>query len=80
MFKNEQQTRKHINKITQKKQTYIYALYRKKSKVKKIIYDRKNRKAHMMNLTFDSNIINDQDIRREIKDDEKNDDDAEKDN
>jgi hypothetical protein len=33
----------------------------------------------MMNLTFDSNIINDQDIRREIKDDEKNDDDAEKD-
>ncbi len=32
----------------------------------------------MMNLTFDSNIINDQDIRREIKNAEKNDDDAEK--
>jgi hypothetical protein len=47
--------------------------------VKEIIYDRKNRKAHMMSLTFDSNIINDQDIRREIKNDEKNDDNAEKD-
>jgi hypothetical protein len=79
MFKNEQQTRKRINKITQKKQTYIYALYRKEFKVKEIIYDRKNRRTHMMNLTFDSNIINDQDIRREIKNDEKNDDDAEKD-
>ncbi len=33
----------------------------------------------MMSLTFDSNIINDQDIRREIKNDEKNDDNAEKD-
>jgi hypothetical protein len=79
MFRNEQQARKRINKITQKKQTYIYALYRKESKVKEIIYDRENRKAHMMNLTFDSNIIDDQDIRREIKNDEKNDDDAEKD-
>ncbi len=44
--------------------------------MKEIIYDRQNRRTHMMNLIFDSNIINDQNIRREIKNDEKNDDDA----
>ncbi len=43
MFKNEQQTRKRINKITKKNQTYIYALYFKESEVKKMIYDRQHR-------------------------------------
>jgi hypothetical protein len=76
MFRNEQQARKRINKITQKNQTYIYALYFKESEVKKMIYDWQNRRTHIMNLTFDSNIINDQNIRREIKNDEKDDDDA----
>jgi hypothetical protein len=32
----------------------------------------------MINLTFDSNIIDDQNIRRETENDEKNDDDAKK--
>jgi hypothetical protein len=44
--------------------------------MKEMIYDRQNKRAHMMNLTFNSNIINNQNIRREIKNDEKNDDDA----
>ncbi len=78
MFKNEQQTRKRINKITKKNQTYIYALYFKESEVKKMIYDRQHRWTHMINLTFDSNIIDDQNIRRETENDEKNDDDAKK--
>ncbi len=76
MFRDEQQARKRINKITQRDQTYIYALYFKESEVKEMIYNRQNKRAHMMKLTLNSNIIDDQDVRREIKNDEKDNDDT----
>ncbi len=76
MFRDEQQARKRINKITQRDQTYIYALYFKESEVKEMIYNRQNKRAHMMKLTLNSNIIDNQNVRREIENDEKDNDDA----
>ncbi len=76
MFQNEQQARKRINKITQRDQTYTYALYFKEFDMKEMIYDRQNKRAHMMKLTLNSNIIDDQNVQREIKNDEKDNDDT----
>ncbi len=76
MFRDEQQARKRINRITQRNQTYIYALYFKEFEVKEIIYDRQNNRVHVIKLTLNSNIIHDHNVRREIKNDEKENDDT----
>ncbi len=70
MSRNEQQTRKRINRITQKDQTYIYVLYFEDSQVKQMIHDRQNRRVHMMNLILNLNLINVFKVTRDIEDDE----------
>ncbi len=70
MIRNELQIRKRINRITQKKQIYIYALLSKESQIEKMIYDRQNRRAHMMQLTLNHIIIEDEKITRDVDDDE----------
>jgi hypothetical protein len=70
MSRNEQQTRKKINKIIQKDQTYIYVLYFEDSQVKQMIHDRQNRRVHMMNLILNLNLINVFKVTRDIEDDE----------
>jgi hypothetical protein len=70
MSRNEQQTRKRINRITQKDQTYIYVLYFEDSQVKQMIHDRQNRRAHMMNLILNLNLTNVFKVTRDIEDDE----------
>ncbi len=52
MINDEQQTRKRINKIKQKKQTYTYVLLFKNSRVEEMIYDRQNKKTYMMQLVL----------------------------
>ncbi len=73
MIRDELQIRKRINRITQKKQIYIYALLSKESQIKKMIYDRQNRRAHMMQLTLNHTIIEDEKITRDVDDDENDD-------
>jgi SNF2 family DNA or RNA helicase len=70
MSRDEQQARKRINRITQKGQTYTYALYSEGSQVEQMIHDRQNRRAHMMNLALDPNLTNVSKVTRGIGDDE----------
>jgi hypothetical protein len=73
MINNELQTRKQINRITQKRQIYIYVLLSKESQIKKMIYDRQNRRTHMMQLTLNYTIVENEKITRDVDNDENDD-------
>ncbi len=45
-----------------------------------MIDDRQNKRVHMMKLTLNSNIIDHQNVRHKIKNDEKNNDDTKNNN
>ena len=70
MIRDEKQTRKKINRITQLRQTHIYALIVENFDVKKIIHDRQERRTYMIELTLNSINVRDDNIVREIDDDE----------
>ncbi len=78
MIRNEQQTRKKINRITQTRQTYIYALLFKDSRVEKMIYDRQHKKAYMMQLALNHKKIEIEKITRDVDDDENDDNELKK--
>ncbi len=77
MIKDELQVRKRINKITQIKQIHIYFFVFVNVKIETLIYDRQNRRTLLLNLTLNSHNIEIENIKREINDDDQNDDDVE---
>jgi hypothetical protein len=72
LTRDELQTRKRINRITQTAQTHTYSLVFVRVKAEKLIYDRQNRRTHLLTLTLNSNSIEISDIKREVNDDDKN--------
>jgi SNF2 family DNA or RNA helicase len=73
MIRDEQQTRKRINRIIQTRQTYIYALLFKDSRVEKMIYDRQHKKTYMMQLALNHKKIEVEKITRDVDNDENDD-------
>ncbi len=78
MIRDEQQTKKRINRITQTRQTYIYALLFKDSRVEKMIYDRQHKRAYMMQLALNHKEIEIEKITRDVDDDENDDNELKK--
>jgi hypothetical protein len=72
LTRDELQTRKRINKITQTAQTHTYFLVSVKVKAEKLIYDRQNRRTYLLTLTLNSNSIEISDIKREVDNDDEN--------
>jgi hypothetical protein len=77
LIRDDLQTRKRINKITQIRQIHIYSFVFVNVKIEKLIYDRQNRRTLLLNLTLNSKNIEIENIKREINDDDQNDDDIE---
>jgi hypothetical protein len=72
LTRDELQTRKQINRITQTAQTHTYFLVSVKVKAEKLIYDRQNKRIHLLTLTLNSNNIEISDIKRKVDDNDKN--------
>jgi hypothetical protein len=77
LIKDESQVRKRINKITQIRQIHIYSFVFVNVRIEELIYDWQNWRTFLLNLTLNSNSIEIENIKREINDDDQDDDDIE---
>jgi len=73
MERDQEQAKKRINRIGQQKATSTYLLQCVGSDVEQAIYDRQNRRTHLMKLALDPDQFGQGTIKRGVGDDEDDD-------
>ena len=73
MERDQEQAKKQINQIDQQKATSTYLLQCVGSDVEQAIYDRQNRRTHLMKLALDPDQFGQGTIKRGVGDDEDDD-------